>query len=470
MQTGENIVNNLLKDLSVDNRLWQITLAGTMSLATAITWYFLKHPVIPFIIGAAPLAIYFVLKKPFWICLFFILFSFFRLHEAFPVLMPFRIPQLIAIAALSTLGWHIFISNSIKYFISEEHKWFLVYFLIVTVGLVFAEYREGAIASWTGNYVKVAVMVFAISWLIQEKKDFGLAMRLIVICGIAIAIVALNNHANGIGLVEGTRVTIGRDIDSVLGDPNDLALVLLFPVSFALSMAFTKGVGGISRLLGFIGFILIVSGIIATQSRGGLLGITAIVGVFAFRKIPSKTVVLILGGLLLIFLVSIAGISDRSSGGASEEGIDESAMGRIHAWETAWNMAVSNPLTGVGLRNYTENYYAYTEFWDGKNHAVHSTWFEVLAETGFVGFITFLILFAVVLKSALRSVNRLDELRTSGSDVSSEFYASAQGVLLGLFSFMVSGTFLTQAFTWPFYILLALTVAIKYQFRIDDAT
>ena len=36
----------------------------------------------------------------------------------------------------------------------------------------------------------------------------------------------------------------------------------------------------------------------------------------------------------------------------------------------------------------------------------------------------------------------------------------------GLASFMVSGTFLTQGFTWPFYVLLALSVAfMKY---IDD--
>ena len=35
------------------------------------------------------------------------------------------------------------------------------------------------------------------------------------------AIVTLMNKANGTDLVEGTRVTIGRTIGSVLGDPND---------------------------------------------------------------------------------------------------------------------------------------------------------------------------------------------------------------------------------------------------------
>ena len=33
-------------------------------------------------------------------------------------------------------------------------------------------------------------------------------------------------------------------------------------------------------------------------------------------------------------------------------------------------------------------------------------------------------------------------------------------VFAGLISFMISGTFLTQGFTWPFYILMALTIAL----------
>lgn len=461
MQITNRHQNINMKLMNLQNPVGQFLLAGTLCIVIALVWYFLKHPVMPFVLGALPLAIYFILRKPFWVCLFFILFSFFRLHEAFPVLNPLHIPQLLAIAALFTLSWHVFLSNSIHMSLSPELKWFLVFFFVVTFGLMFAEYRPGAISAWTGNYVKVAIMVFAISWLVQEKNDFSLALRLIVTCGILIAIVALQNKANGIGLVEGTRVTIGREIDSILGDPNDLALVLLFPVSFAVSMATTKGVSKFDRMLGIIGFLLCVAGIIATQSRGGLLGITSIIGMLAFRKIKSKTVVLVMGGLLLVFLVSLAGIAERSSGGAAEEGIDESAMGRIHAWETAWNMALSNPLTGVGLRNYTENYYAYTEFWDGKNHAVHSTWFEVLAETGFVGFIIFIILIVVILKSIITSMKFLDNHILENNRVHPGFYAATQAVLLGLISFMVSGTFLTQAFTWPLYILLALTAAIR---------
>lgn len=72
-------------------------------------------------------------------------------------------------------------------------------------------------------------------------------MRTFVVAGCLVALVALYNKASGIGLVEGTRVTIGRELGSVLGDPNDLALVLLFPAGFSLSLLLNQGngVGGV---------------------------------------------------------------------------------------------------------------------------------------------------------------------------------------------------------------------------------
>ena len=75
----------------------------------------------------------------------------------------------------------------------------------------------------------------------------------------------------GIGLVEGTRVTIGREIGSVLGDPNDLALVLMFPASFAVSLIATQGVGKSSRLLGLLAFVTIMSGGFVAGLKAGFV-------------------------------------------------------------------------------------------------------------------------------------------------------------------------------------------------------
>lgn len=457
-----NYCAGTLSRLSMHQNAIKVVIAFALTCLLSMVWFVVPHPVVIAVLAILPIAVVLVLKLPFIVCLGFILFSFFRLHEAFPLLMPFKIPLLLALASLTALAWHLVITRSIKPFLTPELTLFLTFFIIVTLGLAFASNRGLAIAAYTGSYVKIAIMTFAIAWLIRSEKEFAIACNMIVVCGIAIALVAINNKANGIGLVEETRVTIGRDIDSILGDPNDLALVLSFPISFAAGLALTKGRGRFSRMLGVVGYFLIASGIIATQSRGGLLAIVAVSGIYAFYKIRSKLLVACLGGVGMIVLIAFAGISDRSSGGAAESGVDESAQGRLYAWQAAFKMANTHPFSGVGLDNFTMNYFFYSEHWDGMNHAVHSTWFGVLAETGYIGLIVFVILIVRTVRSMMSTVNSLQPLYQQGQ-CSAVLYCSAQSVLAGLAGFIASGTFLTQGFTWPIYILLALSIAVQQQ-------
>ncbi len=196
-------------------------------------------------------------------------------------------------------------------------------------------------------------------------------------------------------------------------------------------------------------------GIIATQSRGGLLGVMAIVAYFLARTIKNPVVLVSILGFGLAVLLVAAGISDRQSGGAAESGIDESAMGRIYAWQAAINMALSNPFTGVGVNNFYVNYFFYSPHWDGKNHAVHSTWFQVLGETGFVGISLFATLIATIYRTLKRSGSKVKFCHQAN------LLVNVQALKAGLIGFVVSGTFLTQAFTWPIYIILSLSIALE---------
>lgn len=407
-------------------------------------------------IGLSPLALMFVLRNPFLLCLIFVIFSFFRIHEAFPVLAPLRIPQLMAVPTIAVLLWRLLGTRTVQPFWSRELTVFAIFFGLVTIGVLTATSRPTALAYWSATYVKIFAMVLTIAWLAREPKDFALAARAIVLAGTVIALVALYNKVNGIGLVEGTRVTIARDMQSVLGDPNDLSLVLLFPLSFAVSLVVTR-VGWPTTLLGGIAAVCIVMAIIATQSRGGLLGAAAVFGIFGSRIIKSKVVLVAIGIVVLLALFAVAGISGRASGGAAEAGIDESSMGRLYAWGAAWRMALARPLTGVGLDNFTSNYFFYSAHWDGMNHAVHSTWFGVLGETGFPGLIAFIAMVTLIGRTAFTTA-RIVEQRSAPPSVRAMAHALAAGVV----AFCIAGTFLTQGFTWPLYILLALCVAVSH--------
>lgn len=381
--------------------------------------------------------------------------------------MPFRLPVLLALVSFAVLAWNIF-SGKIKIFWTKELSIFATFFTVVVIGAVLAANRTIAFESLTGTYAKIAIMVLAIAWMAQTLREFKMASFLICCSGILVALITLYNSVNGIGLVEGTRATIGRDIGSMLGDPNDLALVLLFPAAFGLSYVMSPNIKWHDRALGLTTIILMFAAILATQSRGGLLGILAVTGVFAWYKVPSKTVLIIGGMVSVLLLFSIAGIAERASGGAHEVGIDESAKGRLYAWEAAFWMAVHKPLTGIGISNFVYNYWEYSNYWDGKNHAVHSTWFGILAETGFLGFGLFISLVIMNVRNIMRAITTLKSMPEHPY-----LYAMAMALLAGFAGFCASGTFLTMGFIWPFYIMFGLSLALRQivsQIEKNDST
>jgi len=446
------------------NRNSQPTLTiGILCVFLGMLWYLVPHPVVIVAVALLPFAILFTLSYTFLLILLFVIFSFFRIHEVFPQLYSFRIPLLLSLASIASLSWHLFISQKINVYWRPELTTATIFFVLVTFGVIAASNRPVAIAYFKGIYWKIMIMMYAIAWLTTKPKQFSMITIMITLSGMVVGIVAISNKLSGIGLVEGTRVTIGRAIGSVLGDPNDLALVLMFPAAFALGLFLTKGVGRYTRFLGLVAVLILFWAVIATQSRGGLLGLLAVFGTFGYRKIKSKILLMSIGLVAASFLFVVAGISDRKSGGAAEEGIDASAQGRLYAWEAAVGMAVHNPLTGVGIDNFYSNYYYYSKHWDGLNHAVHSTWFGVLAETGFLGLLIFITLIVKLIRSSILSANRIDFMceNNCGINIDPRMQACSQAILAGLLGTVISGTFLTHGFTWPIYILCGLVVAMS---------
>ena len=90
----------------------------------------------------------------------------------------------------------------------------------------------------------------------------------------------------------------------------------------------------------------------------------------------------------------------------------------------------------------------------GFNHAVHSTWFGVLAETGFLSLLIFIIIIWKLLRSAARSARIISETYP----LSHPMVPCSQALFAGLMGTMISGTFLTHGFTWPIYIYIIIAM------------
>ena len=444
-------------DAPLQSKPFQWFAAIVCSLLAGVLWRLFPHPALIIVLGILPLVVLYTLSRPFLMVLLFVIFSFFRIHEVFPQLYSLKIPLLLSLGSLAALGLQVGITKKIKLFWCKEFTLLTCFMLLIIIGIVFASNRPIAIEYFKGIYWKIILMTFAIAVLVRSPQQLSFTLKIITIAGVLVGIVAIQNKLGGIGLVEGTRVTIGREFGSMLGDPNDLALVLLFPTSFAVGLLVTHQLPWHQRMLGLVAIPILFWAVIATQSRGGLLGMIAVFGIYGLQRIKSKALLFSIAIMAGSVLFIVAGISDRSSGGAAEAGVDESAMGRLYAWEAAFKMAMTHPLTGVGLDNFFANYFYYSPHWDGLNHAVHSTWFGVLAETGFLGLIVFISLIAVLIKNANKTLQAIKPVQDI---IDPAIYTCAQAVFAGLIGIIVSGTFLTQGFNWPIYILAALVVAV----------
>jgi probable O-glycosylation ligase (exosortase A-associated) len=139
---------------------------------------------------------------------------------------------------------------------------------------------------------------------------------------------------------------------------------------------------------------------------------------------------------------------------------DASIASRFHFWRVAADMAASRAF-GVGLWNYG---YAYDLFDSsdgahGSGRAVHSSYFQVLAETGYLGFGLYLLLLG---GSALQLLAvRRQSHSANGASVDAERLAMlATGTLASLVAFGTGGATLSLALndiTWfSFGIVIAL--------------
>lgn len=107
--------------MQVDNheaRLKQATIATIACLFLASIWFVVPHPAVA-AIAVLPVLVALTLKLPFLVCLGFIVFSFFRLHEVFPAIYPLRIPQLLALGTLASLSLNL-ITKRLPMFWSKE--------------------------------------------------------------------------------------------------------------------------------------------------------------------------------------------------------------------------------------------------------------------------------------------------------------------------------------------------------------
>jgi probable O-glycosylation ligase (exosortase A-associated) len=175
-------------------------------------------------------------------------------------------------------------------------------------------------------------------------------------------------------------------------------------------------------------------------------------------------------GIYMVIAISIVGAVmpqewyDRMNSIKNYEQ-DESALGRINAWHTAINVA-KDRITGGGYEMFrATTFHLYAPEPD-RVHDVHSIYFEVMGEHGFIGFGLFMLLglFAWLrAKQVIKECGK-DPVRKWAADLASMIQVSLIGYAAG-------GAFLGLAyFDLPYHLMVVLVLTAKFVGLLDKTS
>ena len=325
-------------------------------------------------------------------------------------------------------------------------------FLAITLLSVFVSVDVPT--SWVAwqAFAKTIIVSYLLTTLIKTESDLRLILYVIA--------ASLGFEATKQGWAQLVLNPGAKNDNTIpfLGDNNVVALgmAMLTPLLSALAATST---GWNKRGAQFVNVGIIYRGL-STYSRGGFLSFGAVAGV-TFLRSNHKARALVAGALVaaLILPVLPPAFWDRMSTiTAPAEERDASQEGRLHFWRVAIAMANDRPLLGVGHAAYPSAYdqYDWTDGRYNRRRSVHSSWFGILADTGYPAFALFLF----ILFSSLWSCRRVRRMAKRG-EISESLGHYAIGLESALVAFMVGGTFVPFHYVEMLWHFLALTMALE---------
>ncbi|GHG71938.1 spore coat polysaccharide polymerase ExoJ [Comamonas sp. JC664] len=217
--------------------------------------------------------------------------------------------------------------------------------------------------------------------------------RLAVVCGamvlasVVTSIGAINWYLVGEDLVEGFR---GRWV-GVYADPNHMAMNLALVVPLAVAFVARKGSAWVWRLACLVAAGLAVAGIVVSHSRGGFIGLSVAMALWAIRE-KRRIQSIVVGSIFVMGLLVFAPQSFwQRNETVAEFHEDASAMGRVYAWQVASRISLDKPLLGVGAGSFRYAWPMYAPPEARRAYVAHNIFLDVIGELGWVGLAFFMV-------------------------------------------------------------------------------
>lgn len=406
-----------------------------------------------------------VLSQPYYGVLLYLALLYVRPGDMIPALEPLRLTLLGVVLLAGAFALQVLVYRRAKTIITTPMIFMGLFLTAIVLSLPASYYRTITMTRFTDT-LRLVFMTFLIVHLVDtvpRVRGFMGALSLIM-AGLSTALV-IRYFA-----MPWTRVANGGSggmIGGFLGDGNDFALAQNVILPWTIMMAFSVR-SRLWRLVFSFGALMGVIAVTLTFSRGGVLGLVALLGVLYLVWIARSRrwvlgayvaiIVLVVGAIAFLafapenFLDRMTSIKDYEK--------DESALGRLDAWRAGAEMFIDHPFVGVGAGAFTVAYgmdYKPPNAIAANWREAHNVYVQVLGEMGMVGIICMLGMIISML--ALVSRTRMTHLPDLGED---KFFHGARAALVGsIAAWAISAMFLSVGYYPHLYVLVMLATCLE---------
>lgn len=307
--------------------------------------------------------------------------------------------------------------------------------------------ESGAVWAKWEQVTKVLLGLMLIASLMTDRR------RLHALVWVMVISLGYYGVRGGIfSIVTGGNYRVWGPEQTMITDNNHLAAAMLVTLPLMNYLRLQSAHRAI-RIGLAIAMGLTLLAVVASYSRGALLGLVAVALVMWWRS-RSKLVmgVVLVGALSGAIAFMPGGWADRMNTISTYQE-DGSATERLVLWGISFKLAVDRPLVGSGFTGPYTRQVVDTVAPGGPARAVHSIWFELLGEHGFPAFIAWCGLTVAGIFYSLR-LTRL----TKGQPALAWAHDLGRMAQVSIVAYLVSGTFLSLSY-WDFYWTLLVVVA-----------
>jgi O-antigen ligase len=322
----------------------------------------------------------------------------------------------------------------------------LLFLTLVLISLLFADEQTGGLAK-TVRYASFVGFFFLFAQLVRTRATLQWCLRALALSASLASIIALVNFITG---------ATGR-AEGPIGEANDFAylLVTVLPLVGYLIYSERKW-----RVLWVACFVLIVTTLLATLSRGAFVGVAALaVWAVATRRVPLRG--LAAGALVVAAILAVAFSQWRpliDEHLLLKDKVSSANVGTRKAlWSAAVRMTGDHPVLGVGPNGFRlkSAEYLRDDPLGIQNPVVHNSFLEIMAESGVPALIIFLIYVIGTWQMLLRAYR---ENKRRGDETGVRLATAAQASLVAA---IVSANFLSVQLTIPLWLVGGIAVVLS---------